>query len=151
MNNIEKSKFYFIRISLVTFLAIIASVLLGTYSVSVTKDPSKAKLYKQSSFDRPNGQNVNLDLWQKYLAPLDRYLQAGISLSYLSQMDDNEIFNYIQTVLSPRRIGADVHSQYIYVISDSQAWIASQPELRDAKLLIRGFPAGDLYFKDKVE
>jgi hypothetical protein len=148
MHGDMRVKFQRISSWLVTSLTVSAAVWLGFYSFVVISDPLKTTAFRHCSFEKPDSFNVQLDLAQKILAPINRDLPSQAPLRYLSQPeDDNYRLDYMQAVLAPRRIGPDVDSQYLFVYAETKEWLASRPELRNARLLGRFPPLGDIYLR----
>jgi hypothetical protein len=152
MNGDMRAKFLCIRPLLVTLLTMIAAVWLGYYSFVVIRNPLQTVAFRHCSFEQPDPFNVQLDLVQKILMRINNDLPPKVPLRYLSQPEDDKYrLDYIQAVLAPRRIGSDVDSQYLFVYFETKEWLASQPEMRNARLLGSLFPLGDIYMRKEAE
>jgi len=128
--------------------AFVAAIWLGWSSLAIIRDPSHSTVFRQPSFDKPDPFNARLDRFQAIRAAIDQQLPTEVPLRYLSQRDGADQFDFLKAVLAPRRIGQDVDSLYLFVYAETPDWLASEPELKNARPVISLFGLTGIYLKN---
>lgn len=132
--------------SLLVFLLLTgAAVAIGMSSMNLLRDPAISAVLRQDSLAEPDAFNKHLNKAKSQLATLDSHVAPDVAFKYVGP---EESFVYYQAVMAPHRLGADIHSSYIFFCSDSRDWLNTQPALQNSTLVALLFHYGGISRKE---
>ena len=123
-----------LKLVAVSALTISAAVLIMLSCFGLLKDPSRDPSLHTASFAKPDVFNTRLDSLQAILAPVDEYLPAGAALNYVGRED---LFEYFQSVLAPRRIAPALDSPYILIFVDDGEVLERHAVQQHAQMVLK--------------